>query len=69
MIKLYCDFCGGEIIDPDDQTCLSFKSYMVSGGPMKEYQLHANCAKMLKKKLESMMRLKPEKGEDNGKQN
>lgn len=55
MIKLICDFCGGEIMNLDHQTCLSFESYGVSGGPKKEYQLHAECALELKRRVESMM--------------
>lgn len=67
MIKLICDFCRGEIMDKDYQTCLSFNSFGVSGGPRKEYQLHDGCAKTLQKRLESMMKLIPETPkEDNG---
>lgn len=61
MIKLICDFCGGEIVDHDDQTCLSFQSFGVSGGPRKEYQLHAGCAETLKKRLEGMLKISPPK--------
>lgn len=57
MIKLLCDFCGGEITDHNDQTCLKFYSFGVSGGPRKEYQLHSGCAETLKTKIEKMLKL------------
>lgn len=61
MIKLICDFCGGEIVDHNDQTCLSFQSFGVSGGPRMEYQLHSGCAKTLKTRLWGMMKISPQK--------
>lgn len=61
MVKYFCDLCGGEIIDCNHGTNLDFNSFGISGGPHgTEYNLHPDCARVLIKRLDKMMKLKRE---------